>query len=78
MFKENLKENFPFKTLKNHSPELNQSRDRVNEIERLANLFTQSPSFFTKDNSNNCIDVKHKQVLLKGQMPITPNNVSLY
>ncbi|XP_022178087.1 calponin homology domain-containing protein DDB_G0272472-like isoform X1 [Myzus persicae] len=71
MFKQNLP---IFKTLKNHSPELNQSCDRVNEIERLANLFTQSPSFFTKDNSNNCIDVKHNQVLLKDNMPITAHN----
>jgi len=74
-----FKENLPlFKTLKNHSPELNQSCDRMNEIERLANLFTQSPSFFTKNSSNNCIDVKHNQELLKGKMPITAHNVSIY
>jgi len=61
--------------LKNHSPKLNHSCDRVNEIERLASLFTHSPSFFTKDNSNNCIDVKHNKALLKNKIPIKTFNV---
>ncbi|XP_025198522.1 calponin homology domain-containing protein DDB_G0272472-like [Melanaphis sacchari] len=82
-FKENeniFEQNVPlFKTLKNHSPKLNHSCDRMNEIERLANLFTKSPSIFTKDNSNNCIDVKHGQVLLKEKTPIkTHNEVNNY
>ncbi|XP_026817464.1 calponin homology domain-containing protein DDB_G0272472-like [Rhopalosiphum maidis] len=75
-----FEQNVPlFKDFKNHSPKLNHSCDRVNEIERLANLFTKSPSFFTKDNSNNCIDVKHNQMLMKDTMPIkTHNDVNKY
>lgn len=83
MLKENenvLEKNVPyFKALKNHSPKLNHSCDRVNEIDRLANLFTKSPSFFSKDNSNNCIDVKHNQGnIMKDKMPIKTHNVSPY
>ncbi|XP_060864074.1 mitogen-activated protein kinase kinase kinase kinase 4-like isoform X2 [Metopolophium dirhodum] len=78
LMKENeniIEQNLPvFKALKNHSSKQNKSCDRVNEIERLANLFTQSPSFFTKDNSNHCIDVKHNQVLLENKMPIKAHN----
>lgn len=79
LLKENenvLEKNVPyFKPLKNHSPKLNHSCDRVNEIDRLANLFTKSPSFFSKDNSSNCIDVKHNQRnIMKDKMPIKTHN----
>ncbi|XP_050443316.1 uncharacterized protein LOC126847216 isoform X2 [Adelges cooleyi] len=49
-----------------YSPKQSHLYERDNEIERLANIFTQSPSFFTSNNNNNySIDSKHNQALLK-------------
>lgn len=64
-----------------HSPILSRSHDRGNEIERLANLFTQSPGFFTANNNinqnNNIIHVKHNQVLNKEKIATQTHNVSI-
>lgn len=59
------------KDLRNKSPQVCTSFDRVNETERLANLFTKSPSFFTTNNHNNSIDVKYDQVLLNKKVAQT-------
>lgn len=61
---------------RSHSPKHNNSCDRMNEIERLANLFTQSPGFFTANSNNNSIDVKRNQVLLKEKKTSQKHNVS--
>lgn len=72
-----VKQNIPLiKHLKSHSPKLSHSCDRVEEIERLANLFTRSPSFFTTNNNNNSIDVKYNQGTLKENLPTQRHNVS--
>lgn len=72
-----VSQNIPLsKDPRSHSPKHNNSCDRVNEIERLANLFTQSPGFFTTNTNNNNIDVKHNQVLLKEKKTYQKHNVS--
>lgn len=58
--------------LRNNSPQICTSFDRVNEIERLANLFTKSPGFCTTNNhNNNTIDVKYDQELMKKKVAQT-------
>lgn len=72
-----VKQNIPLiNHLRSHSPKLSHSCDRVEEIERLANLFTRSPSFFTTNNNNNSIDVKYNQGTLKENLPSQRDNVS--
>lgn len=63
--------------LKSHSPKLNHSCDRISEIERLANLFTQSSGYFTTNNNNNSIDVKHNQIVSKEKIALQTHNVSI-
>lgn len=58
---------------KSYSPKLS---NRMNEIERLANLFTQSPCYFSLNNNNNSTDVKYNQVLLKENTSSQIYNVS--
>lgn len=71
-----ISQNLPVsKDPRSHSPKHNNSSDRLNEIERLANLFTQSPGFFTA-NTNNGIDDKRNQVLLKEKKTSQKHNVS--
>ncbi|XP_050520952.1 general transcriptional corepressor trfA-like isoform X2 [Daktulosphaira vitifoliae] len=56
-------------------PKTNNLRERDVEIERLANLFTQSPSYFNSyNNNNNNIDFKHNEELLKKTPVLTHNN----
>lgn len=61
---------------KGHLSQINHSNVRDSEIERLANVFTQSPSFFTKNINNNRINVKHNQDLLNKNMITPTHNVS--
>lgn len=55
---------------------LSNSHERGNEIERLANLFTHSPGFFTANTINNRNDVSHSKVLLKEKTTTQIHNVS--
>ncbi|XP_025410972.1 general transcriptional corepressor trfA-like isoform X2 [Sipha flava] len=76
-FKENenkFKQNIPHRHLRSYSPKRSHSCDRVEEIERLANLFTQSPSFFSTNNNNNSIHVEYNQRTSKENLPIQRHN----
>lgn len=57
-----------------YSPKVKSTPERVAEIERLANIFSQSPSYFNSyNNNNNNIDLKHNDEVFKKTSVYTQN-----
>lgn len=65
-----------FEGTKGQSSQVHYSNYRDDKIERLTNVFTQTPGFFTKNINNNRIDIKHNQDLLKKKNTTHTYNVS--